>query len=71
MRRDRFVTVAIVAIGLIVVGFIVRGLTRVPFGAETADLLAFPFIGGGFVVIVGLTILAALAKAGIGPLAPA
>ncbi|MFP4591686.1 MAG: hypothetical protein ACLFMX_08685 [Halobacteriales archaeon] len=69
MDRDRFVTVALAAIGAVLVGFVLRGLTRVFVDVGVADLVAAPFVLGGFVAIVALAALAGLGAIGVGPLA--
>lgn len=68
MHRGRFVGLSLVAFALVVLGFVVRGLTRVAIGAETANLVALPLVGGGFVLIAVLAVLSALAYLGRGPL---
>lgn len=68
MDRDRFVTLSIVAIGAIIIGFVVRGLVRITLGVELANLAAAPLIIGGFVLVVILTAMAGLAHLGRGPL---
>lgn len=68
MLRSHFVTLSIVAFALIIGGFVIRGMSRATLGGETGDLVAAPFIGGGFLLIITLTILSLLAYLGIGPL---
>lgn len=69
MLRERFVSLSVIAFGLIIGGFIIRGMTRATLGGEMGDLIAAPFIGGGFLLIVLLTIASILAYLGIGPMA--
>lgn len=69
MDRDRFVSLAILAIAGVVLGFVVRGLSRMAVGVEVANVLAAPLVVGGFALVVGLTAVAVLAALGVGPLA--
>lgn len=71
MDPDRFVTLGIVAIVAVIVGFIVRALSRAIVSTEVASVIAAPFILGGFALVVALTVVAALAHLGVGPLAEA
>lgn len=70
MLREHFVGLSIVAIGLVIGGFIVRGFTRALVDGQTGDLLAAPLIGGGFLLIVVLTVASTLGYLGVGPLGP-
>lgn len=69
MDRERFVALSVLAFALVIGGFVVRGVTRALVDGRTGDVLAAPLIGGGFVLIVGLTCLSALSYLGVGPLA--
>ncbi len=69
MLRDRFVNLSILAFGLIIGGFVIRGFARTTLGGQTGDLLAAPIIGLGFVLIVILTAVSILGFLGVGPLA--
>ena len=68
MRRDRFVTLSLLAFALVVGGFVLRGMTRATLGGRTGDLIAAPFIAVGFLLIVGLTAVSVLGSLGVGPL---
>ena len=68
MDRDRFVTFALLAFGMIIVGFITRALSRLVVDAQTATLIAAPLILGGFGIVIALTVLSILAYLGVGPL---
>lgn len=68
MDRHRFVTLAVVALGAVVLGFVVRGVTRVVVGVDVANVLAAPLVLGGFGLVVLLTGLAGLGALGVGPL---
>lgn len=71
MDQGWFIPSAIVAFLLIIVGFVVRGMSRALIDGQTGDLLAAPLIGVGFLMIVGLTVVSVLGWAGFGPLADA
>lgn len=68
MDRDRFVALSIVAIGAVILGFVVRGSVRIVLDVGVANLLAAPLILGGFAMVVALTAVAVLAMLGRGPL---
>lgn len=68
MLRDNFVSLSFLAFASILGGFIVRGVGRSMLGGQTGDLLAAPFIIGGFGLILILTVASVLAYLGIGPL---
>ncbi len=68
MHRDRFVTFALIAFGMIIVGFITRALSRLVVDTQTATLIAAPLILGGFGIVILLTCLSILAYLGVGPL---
>lgn len=71
MLAERFVPLAVLAIGLVVTGFVARGFLRAALGGATGDALAAPLIGLGFLLIVVLTVASVLAYLGVGPLAGA
>lgn len=69
MNRDRFVSLSLLAFAMVITGFITRGMSRIFVGPDIATLIAAPLLIGGFGLIVALTLLAGLARLGIGPLA--
>ena len=68
MRQDTFVTLSIAAFGLLLVSFIIMGMSRFVVSASTARLLSAPtmLLGGALVVV--LTLRSVLAVSGIRPL---
>jgi hypothetical protein len=54
MERDRYVTLALVAFGLVLVGFVLLGFGRIFLGYHTAQLLSAPFGLTGFAIVVVL-----------------
>ncbi|WP_256301513.1 hypothetical protein [Haloarchaeobius salinus] len=56
MDRDRYVTLALVAFGLVLVGFVLLGFGRIFLGYHTAQLLSAPFGLTGFALVVVLFI---------------
>ncbi len=69
MDRQQFVTAAFVAFGLVIAGFVIRGIGRLAVGSRLATRLAMIVVGTGFFIVVGLTLLAGAAWIGYGPLA--
>jgi hypothetical protein len=68
MRQNTFVKLSALALGLVLLSFIVMGLSRLVVSAETAKLISAPTMlaGGGLIVV--LTVQSALALSGIRPL---
>ena len=68
MNETTFVKLSALAFALVLVSFVVRGLSRTVVTAETASLLSAPtmFLGAGLIVF--LTLRSVLAIAGIRPL---
>ncbi|OAQ51065.1 hypothetical protein HTG_18430 [Natrinema mahii] len=65
MDRSGFVKLAVIALGLVVLSFFVRGISRLVLGAETAELLQAPIALVGFVLLVYLFVRATLDYVGI------
>ncbi|WP_226006541.1 hypothetical protein [Natrinema salinisoli] len=65
MDRSGFVKLAIVAFGLVILSFFVRGTSRLVLGADTAELLQAPIAVVGFALLVYLFVRATLDAAGI------
>ncbi|MFC3960022.1 hypothetical protein [Halovivax cerinus] len=60
MDRQDFVTYAVVAIGLVVLSFFVRGFGGFVIGSDAADLARAPFLFAGFGLVVYLFVRATL-----------
>ncbi|WP_233255115.1 hypothetical protein [Halopenitus persicus] len=65
---SRFVWLALLAVGLIVASFVVRGLSRLVVGYGTAMALSAPFLAAGGLLVVGLTLRGLLDLLGIMPI---
>lgn len=68
MDRSRFVELALLAFGLIVVSFLVRGTSRLVVGYETAVVLSAPFLLAAVALVAYLVARGALDLAGIRPI---
>lgn len=68
MRRDTFVELAALAVGLVLVSFVVMGLSRLVVGVDTARLVSAPTMLTGGALLVVLTLRSVLAVSGIRPL---
>jgi hypothetical protein len=68
MNETTFVKLSVFAFGLVLVSFIVRGLSRLVVTPETASLLSAPtmLLGAGLIVL--LTLRSVLAISGVRPL---
>ncbi|ELY82089.1 hypothetical protein [Natrinema pallidum] len=65
MDRSGFVKLALVAFGLVIVSFFVRGISRLVLGAAVAELLQAPLAVVGFGLLVYLFVRATLDAVGI------
>ncbi|WP_254523662.1 hypothetical protein [Natrinema caseinilyticum] len=65
MDRSGFVKLSLVAFGLVTVSFVVRGLTRIFFEVELANLVQAPLAVVGFGLLVYLFVRACLDAVGI------
>ncbi|WP_222918981.1 hypothetical protein [Natrinema sp. SYSU A 869] len=65
MDRSGFVKLAVIAFGLVILSFFIRGLSRIVLEMETANLLQAPFAIVGFVLLVYLFVRATLDFVGI------
>jgi uncharacterized membrane protein YGL010W len=68
MRQDTFVKLSALGIGLVLLSFVVMGLSRIVVGADAARLLVAPTMLLGAALIVFLTVRSVLAVTGIRPL---
>jgi hypothetical protein len=68
MNETTFVKLSALAFALVLVSFVVRGLSRIVVTAETASLLSAPTMLLGAGLIVFLTLRSVLAITGIRPL---
>jgi TM2 domain-containing membrane protein YozV len=65
MNRAGFVKRALVAFGLVVLSFFVRGFSQLLFGRGVADVLQAPLAVIGFVLLVYLFVRATLDVIGV------
>ncbi len=65
MRQTTFVKLSVLAFGLVLVGFLVRGFSGLVFPSRTAAMLSAPTMLIGGSVIVALTVYSALVVSGI------
>jgi hypothetical protein len=65
MNRAGFVKLALVAFGLVVLSFFVRGFSQLLFGRGVADVLQAPLAVVGFVLLVYLFVRATLDVIGV------
>lgn len=68
MDRSGFVRLALVALGLVVLSFFVRGFGQLLFGRGVAEALQAPFAVVGFALLVYLFVRATLDATGIWPI---
>jgi hypothetical protein len=68
MRQNTFVKLSALGLGLVLVSFVVMGLSRIAVGADTARLLSAPTMLAGGTLLVFLTVRSVLAVTGIRPL---
>lgn len=68
MKRTTFVKLSALAFGLVIVSFLIRGLSRFVVTGETAALLSAPTMLAGAGLVVFLTLRSALAVSGLRPL---
>jgi len=65
MDRSRFVGLAVVAFGLVLAGFLVRGTARLVVPLETAAVISAPFLTAAFLLVCVLVVTGALDLLGI------
>ncbi|WP_408958630.1 hypothetical protein [Natrinema sp. 74] len=65
MDRSGFVKLALIAFGLVIVSFVVRGLSRIFLEVGISNLLQAPFALVGFGLLVYLFVRATLDAVGI------
>ncbi len=65
MDQSGFVRLAVIAFGLVITSFFVRGFSQLLVGREVAELLQAPLAVSGFVLIVYLFVRATLNVVGI------
>jgi hypothetical protein len=68
MRQNTFVKLSALALGLVLLSFIVMGFSRLVVAADTAKLISAPTMLAGGALIVLLTVQSVLAVSGIRPL---
>lgn len=68
MDREGFVKLALVAIGLIVCSFFLRGFGQLLVGRDVAETVQAPFLAIGFSLVVYLFVRATLDRIGLWPI---
>jgi hypothetical protein len=68
MRQYTFVVLSALAVGLVLLSFLIMGVTRLFFATDTARLLSAPTMLTGGALLVLLTIRSVLAVSGLRPL---
>ena len=68
MKRGSFVKLSALAFGLVLLSFIIRGLSRLVVTVEPATLLSAPTMIAGAALVVFLTVRSVLAVSGLRPL---
>lgn len=68
MQQSTFVKLSALALGLVLVSFIIMGLTRLVLPTDTARLLSAPTMLTGGTLLVFLTVQSVLAVSGVRPL---
>ncbi len=70
MRQSTYVRLGLLAFGLILVTFVVRGTTRLVIGDRTSMLLSLPFGLTALALVCLLFTLALLSVTGLRPIEP-
>ena len=70
MRQSTYVRLGLLAFGLILATFVVRGTTRLVIGDRTSMLLSLPLGLSALALLVALFVLALLSVAGVRPIEP-
>ena len=68
MRRNTFVKLSALALGLVLFSFVLMGLSRLVLSADTARLVSAPTMVAGGTLVVILTVRSVVAVVGIRPL---
>ena len=68
MRQQTFVGLSALALGLVLLGFVIMGISRLFLPTDTARLLSSPLMLTGGALLVFLTLRSVLAVSGIKPL---
>lgn len=68
MHQSTFVKLSVLALGLVLVSFLIRGFSSFVVPTQTSALLSAPTMLLGAVLIVFLTIRSVLAVSGVAPL---
>ncbi|QLD91067.1 hypothetical protein HWV07_19270 [Natronomonas salina] len=68
MRQNTFVKLSALAVGLVLLSFVVMGTTRLFLATDTARLLSAPTMLTGGALLVFLTLRSVLAVSGLRPL---
>jgi hypothetical protein len=70
MRQSTYVRLGLLAFGLILGTFVVRGTTRLVIGDRTSMLLTLPLGLSALALLVALFVLALLSVTGVRPIEP-
>ncbi|ELY86627.1 hypothetical protein C483_19495 [Natrialba hulunbeirensis JCM 10989] len=65
MDRSGFVKLSLIAFGLVILSFFVRGFSQLALGRDVAELLQAPFAIIGFALLVYLFVRATLDATGL------
>ena len=68
MRRNTFVKLSTLALGLVLFSFVLMGLSRLVVSAKTAKLASAPTMLAAAALVVFLTLRSVLAVSGVQPL---
>lgn len=68
MRQNTFVKLSALALGLVLLSFVIMGTTRLVVGVDTARLVSAPTMLTGGALLVFLTLRSVLAVSGVRPL---
>jgi hypothetical protein len=68
MHRNRFVSLALLAFGLILVSFVVLGVSRIVLPYRVAQVLAAPTTFAAFLLVCYLFVRATLSVFGVSPI---
>ena len=68
MRRNTFLKLSVLALGLTLFSFVLMGLSRLVVSTETAKLLSAPTMLAAAALVVFLTARSVLAVSGVQPL---
>ena len=68
MHRNRFVLLALIAFGLVLVSFVILGVSRIVLPYRVARILAAPTMLAAFLLVCYLFVRAVLSVVGLSPI---